>query len=102
LSFCAPNEQSVALLRQEAQKLITSSSLSSSWGIRGRFKSRTPGIGSIDFPQPMPRRLWLALGFYKNGLQLAHLFANNLASLMSFSTSVSTGFPQQISTIKSF
>ena len=102
LSFCAPNEQSVALLRQEAQKLITSSSLSSFWGIRGRFKSRTPGIGSIDFPQPMPRRLWLALGFYKNGLQLAHLFANNLANLMSFSTSVSTGFPQQISTIKSF
>ncbi|MBM4251040.1 MAG: FAD-binding oxidoreductase [Deltaproteobacteria bacterium] len=100
LSFCASNEQSIEILRQEVQNLITPSVMGSVWGIRGRFKSRTPGIGSVEFPAPMPRRLWVALGFYKNGLQLAHLFANNLASLMDFSTSVSTGFPQPMSALR--
>ena len=101
LSFCAPNEQFVSQLRQEAEKIITPpASIASLWGIRGRFKSRVPGVGSVVFPGPMPRRLWLALGFYKNGLQLAHLFANNLARLMDNSTLVSTGFPQPIADIR--
>jgi len=53
------------------------------WGWRGRFRDRCPAIGPLFWPD-LERRLWVALGFYKNGLQLSHLFAqeiaNNLAS----------------------
>ena len=60
------------------------------WGLRGRFRDRCPAIGPL-FWHGAERRLWVALGFYKNGLQLSHLFAqeiaNSLASATPFSPS---------------
>ena len=93
---CAPCPESAAFLCQDAQRFINFDSYRTAWGIRGRFKNRMPGIGSVFFPGFRSHRLWLALGFYKNGLQLGHLFANNLASLMEDSTALSTAFPYPV------
>lgn len=57
------------------------------WGVRGRFFDRYPAIGPIRLPR-FPTGLWLATGFYKNGLQLAPLFAQQLASMLSHEPSV--------------
>ena len=95
LSFCAPFEQDVTFLRQQVQNLINSDDvLAVRWGVRGRLKSRMPGIGSLAFPGQQNRRIWVALGFYKNGLQLASLFANNFGRLIDNPTAYPTAYPQ--------
>ncbi len=54
-------------------------------GTRGRFRDRLPAIGQIFFPgrQTGP---WVSIGYYKNGIQLSHLFAQYLASLIENAT----------------
>lgn len=56
--------------------------LHSLWGVRSRFRDRAPAIGPIPI-YGGTRELWVALGFYKNGLQLAPLFAQKLATWLS-------------------
>lgn len=51
-------------------------------GVRARFRDRCPAIG----PQVLPsgdRSIWVALGFYKSGLQLGPLFAHSLARMIA-------------------
>jgi glycine/D-amino acid oxidase-like deaminating enzyme len=100
LSKCTPCPETATFLRQDAQKFINFDSYRTLWGVRGRFKNRMPGIGSVFFPGFPSQRLWLALGFYKNGLQLGHLFANSLASLMDNSTVLSTAFPYPVDQLR--
>ena len=99
---CSPSPETAAFLRQDAQRFINFDSYRTVWGVRGRFKNRMPGIGSVFFPSFPSHRLWLALGFYKNGLQLGHLFANNLAMLMGNSTVISTAFPYPVDQLREF
>ena len=51
------------------------------WGVRGRLRDRIPAIGQLFFPGRR-RGPWVSLGYYKNGVQLSHLFAQKLARLM--------------------
>lgn len=105
LLHCQASGPAAQELADLAATLVGASPVfSSAWGIRGRFKDHCPAIGSLkwaNFAQP----LWLATGFYKNGLQLAPLFAEKLADLMlvtpSLSTAISTAFPQPMSSILS-
>ena len=103
LVHCQASGPAAEELSERATALVGASPVfSSTWGIRGRFKDHSPAIGSLkwaNFAQP----LWLATGFYKNGLQLAPLLAEKLADLMlvtpSLSTAISTAFPQSMSSI---
>src|SRR5262249_7404261 len=79
---CAPSEADVSRLRSLGQTTFgltgaASSFLGSFWGIRGRFRDRYPALGAFSLDGGL-RRLWVALGFYKNGLQLGPLFARDL------------------------
>ncbi len=51
------------------------------WGVRGRLRDRMPAIGQLFFPGGR-KGPWVSLGYYKNGVQLSHLFAQKLASLL--------------------
>ena len=105
LACCQASGLASEELAELGSTLVGASSVfSSAWGIRGRFKDHSPAIGTLkwaNFAQP----LWLATGFYKNGLQLAPLFAEKLADLMlvtpSLSTAMSTAFPLPMSSILS-
>ncbi len=50
-------------------------------GTRLRFADRMPGVGSIPFA-PWQEKIFLCTGFYKNGLQLADLCAQDLVALL--------------------
>jgi len=103
LGLCAVNSAAAAELAvHAANQFGIESPFSTLWGIRGRFKDHCPAIGSLKWSDSK-QRLWLATGFYKNGLQLAPLFAAKLAEMMvvthMLSTDLSTGFPQPMSGI---
>jgi len=56
-----------------------SPSLSTAYcGVRGKYRDIAPCIGDLKVPNS-PRKVVLFSGFYKSGLQLAPLFASNLA-----------------------
>lgn len=50
-------------------------------GTRGRFRDRLPVIGKIPVPGAT-QGLWVSLGYYKNGIQLSHLFAQKLTAMI--------------------
>jgi len=103
LGLCTVNSAAAAdLAAYAATQFGIGSPFSTLWGIRGRFKDHCPAIGSLKWSDST-QRLWLATGFYKNGLQLAPVFAAKLAEMMvlthTLSTDLSTGFPQPMAAI---
>jgi glycine/D-amino acid oxidase-like deaminating enzyme len=68
-----------ALHRRLEAFLAFSSPFSARWGVRARYRDQMPAVGPLFFPSGR-RRLFVALGFHKNGLQLAPLFARVLLS----------------------
>lgn len=61
----------VFLLNRRAETHVVS-------GVRARFRDRCPAVGPATATMGRDG-LWVALGFYKNGLQLGPLFAQSLA-----------------------
>lgn len=51
------------------------------FGLRARAPDRLPTLGPLLFPS-RNRRLWVCTGLYKNGLQLAPLFARDLVRFL--------------------
>jgi glycine oxidase len=79
LDTCQLDAVAVALLAEKlADATAFSAFLPPVWGVRGRYRDRAPAIGPLFFPG-CGRPVWVALGFYKSGIQLAHLFAQKLA-----------------------
>lgn len=60
-------------------------------GVRGRFDDRYPALGWIRLANGGARVL-VSLGFYKNGLQLAPLFASYAANLLAGSGEIPPEF----------
>lgn len=50
------------------------------WGLRTRTKDRAPVVGQLFWPNHVQKRVWVATGFYKNGLQLAGLLARQIGA----------------------
>jgi glycine/D-amino acid oxidase-like deaminating enzyme len=81
---CAIRKKGFDLLKSEFGKIfnsnreIDSETTTLNWGFRARFKDRLPAVG--DIPIGTNRKLSVALGFYKNGMQLADLSARSLVA----------------------
>lgn len=54
-------------------------------GVRARFADMGPGVGELNVPESK-NKLILFSGFYKSGLQLAPLFAQNLSNFFDASS----------------
>lgn len=75
--------QGVESLWKEAHRYLNGAHISPAratvrWGIRTRVRDRAPVVGPLFWPHSRTQKLWVALGFYKNGLQLAGLLAGFL------------------------
>jgi glycine/D-amino acid oxidase-like deaminating enzyme len=50
------------------------------WGLRTRTRDRAPVVGPLFWPNHELNKVWVATGFYKNGLQLAGLIAHQVGA----------------------
>jgi glycine/D-amino acid oxidase-like deaminating enzyme len=78
----------VQTLLSDAERFIKptfmqQSSLQVRWGIRTRVRDRAPVVGPLFWPDLPLKKVWVAVGFYKNGLQLAGLLAHYLGDALS-------------------
>lgn len=79
-----PSAGGIETLWDEASRLtkpdfLFRDRMSLKWGIRTRVRDRAPVVGPLFWPNQGQEKLWVAVGFYKNGLQLAGYLARYLA-----------------------
>jgi glycine/D-amino acid oxidase-like deaminating enzyme len=93
--FEGPNAASVAALRAKiaarAPRLAFDEVV---FGLRARTPDRLPACGPLFLPSGN-RRVWVLTGLYKNGLQLAPLFARNLLHALPLSASYGPFVPSR-------
>ncbi len=84
--FAGPDAGKVAELRARYEAHAPLPAFSEvAFGLRARAPDRLPTVGPLFFPSGN-RRFWVLTGLYKNGLQLAPLFARDLCRFLTTST----------------
>lgn len=88
-----PSALEIDRLWQEASRLLKPGFLQRDrmtvrWGLRTRVRDRAPVVGPLFWPNSEPKppqghqKVWVAVGFYKNGLQLAGFLARHLGDAL--------------------